>query len=70
MADVTMCTNGECPLKESCYRFRAVPSHWQSFSHFDGGDNCEYYILIIPSDSVRSLDNPWDTEDFNNNTTY
>lgn len=23
MADITMCEGGDCPLKESCYRFRA-----------------------------------------------
>ena len=70
MADVTMCTNGDCLLKESCYRFRAIPSHMQSFAHFDGGESCENYILIIPNDRLKKIDNPWDKELFNNNTNY
>jgi len=29
--DITMCNGGKCPLKETCYRFRAIPSKWQSY---------------------------------------
>ena len=70
MPDITMCTNGECSLKESCYRFRAIPSPWQSFSHFPGGESCDHYILVVPNDRIRTLENPWDTDNFNNNTNY
>jgi hypothetical protein len=70
MPDITMCTNEECPLKKSCYRFMGIPSQWQSFSHFSGGENCEAYILLVPGDRVRPYDNPWDKEKFNNNTNY
>lgn len=32
MADITMCTGENCPMKESCYRFTAVASeYWQSY---------------------------------------
>jgi hypothetical protein len=32
MPDITMCVGGSCPLKNDCYRFRALPSpHRQSF---------------------------------------
>jgi len=32
MADITMCTGENCPLKEKCYRYRARPSEkWQSY---------------------------------------
>lgn len=32
MSDITMCEGGSCPLKESCYRFRApVNEHYQSW---------------------------------------
>jgi hypothetical protein len=53
MPDITMCPGGECPLKETCYRFKANPSSWQSFFHeppykieyYSEGKNisCEYY---------------------------
>ena len=35
MPDVTLCDNYKCPLRDMCYRYRAVPNkYWQSFSHF------------------------------------
>jgi hypothetical protein len=39
-----MCKGGSCPLKETCYRFKAKPSTFQSFflkiPYMDG---CKYY---------------------------
>jgi hypothetical protein len=29
MPDISMCTNEECPLKESCYRYNATPSEFK-----------------------------------------
>lgn len=35
MADITMCQNKDCPLKETCYRFKAIPSPYrQVYSDF------------------------------------
>lgn len=32
MADITMCKDGTCPKKESCYRFTAHKDEfWQSY---------------------------------------
>ena len=32
MSDIAMCTDGECPSAEICYRFTAMPSkHMQSY---------------------------------------
>lgn len=32
MPDITMCSGGNCPNKEGCYRYTATPSHyWQSY---------------------------------------
>ena len=31
MPDITMCPGGGCPLKESCHRFTAKPSDYQSY---------------------------------------
>lgn len=36
----------ECPLKETCYRYKANPSEWQSFFvgvPYENGE-CEHYI--------------------------
>jgi len=52
MPDISMCTNNECPLKETCYRFKAMPSHWQAYSSFtpikDDKDQytCDYFMKI------------------------
>lgn len=34
MPDITMCVNKQCPLRSKCYRYRAVPSTWQSFANY------------------------------------
>lgn len=34
MVDLTMCMNKTCPLRSKCYRYRAVPSMWQSFAMY------------------------------------
>lgn len=31
MSDITMCPGNGCPLKETCYRYKAKPSQYQSF---------------------------------------
>ena len=34
MADITMCSGKDCPLKESCYRFTATPSEFRQSYFF------------------------------------
>lgn len=45
MPDISMCKNEQCPLKESCYRFKATPCEFRQtyglFNHEDG--DCKYY---------------------------
>jgi hypothetical protein len=31
MSDITMCPGTDCPYKETCYRYTAKPSDWQSY---------------------------------------
>jgi len=48
MPDIAMCQNG-CPSQETCYRFKAEPSIYQSFADFkpeQGKDKCDYYWKI------------------------
>lgn len=65
MPDITMCTGGNCPLKESCYRYRAVPNKLlQSFmdppytqmkiqSDPEFYTSCSSYIEIEPKHRLR-----------------
>lgn len=34
MSDLTMCQNGKCKLRMSCYRFLAKPSDYQWYANF------------------------------------
>ena len=44
MPDISMCQNVDCPFHESCYRFNATPSDYQSYADFAPVDGaCEYY---------------------------
>ena len=35
IADITMCTSENCEMREKCYRVRAKPSEYQSWSNFE-----------------------------------
>ena len=46
MADISKCEGTNCSLKETCYRYKAESSYWQSWASFwvyakDG--KCDYY---------------------------
>lgn len=60
MPDVSMCANITCPLRETCYRFRAKPDAWQTFADFkpDENGNCDAYWDIgqRPEDTLTPVD--------------
>lgn len=66
MPDITMCCNYDCPLKEKCYRYRAIPDeYWQSFAMFKPETysigigmitKCEHFWEVDISDKVLPLD--------------
>ena len=35
IADITMCTSENCPYRDECYRVRAKPGKYQSWSNFE-----------------------------------
>lgn len=47
--DITMCDDKECPLKETCYRFKATPSEFRQ-SYFSESprkeDKCDHFMEI------------------------
>ena len=51
MADITMYTSENCPVRDSCYRVQANPSDLQSWSDFEYTCNEDngfaYYIKTI-----------------------
>lgn len=46
--DISMCSNGFCPLKEECYRFNAKPNDFrQTYGQFEFKDgNCDHFWEI------------------------
>jgi hypothetical protein len=38
MPDISMCLNHSCSKKETCYRYKAKPDHYQSYCNFKGND--------------------------------
>jgi len=51
MPDITKCSNSECPLSNSCYRFTCKASEYnQSYDRFEpitgflNGTECDFYI--------------------------
>ncbi len=53
MTDITICTDSNCPVFETCYRAQAKrDGRWQSY--FSGGkrtdvSGCELYIPVVPN---------------------
>lgn len=43
--DISMCTDHHCPVKETCLRYTATPSMYQSYADFKAEDEkgCEYF---------------------------
>ena len=53
MCDITMCCNRDCPIRNKCYRYRAVPDDYQSFAFFKyqpisdtNDEECEYFWRV------------------------
>jgi hypothetical protein len=45
-----MCSGAECPIKDTCYRFKATPSEWRQ-SYFSNppikeDGTCDYFMEI------------------------
>jgi hypothetical protein len=51
-----MCSGFECPLKETCYRYKATRSDWQSYLSevpYDATTNsCDYHLAIWKKESM------------------
>ena len=57
MPDITMCGNVGCTQKATCYRYRAKPSNYQSYSTFNSKKGaCEHFVAIEETDEICSID--------------
>lgn len=52
MPDITLCQSHNCPMRETCYRYKAKPSEYQSYfveppyKMVEGKIECDYYMEI------------------------
>ena len=57
MSDITMCSSVNCPERNNCYRSRAKPSEFQSYSNF--GYTCNEnngFSDFLKMDSRKTLE--------------
>lgn len=66
MPDLTMCCNCDCPYRDKCYRYRAVPDEfWQSYCLFEPYERimkptmdkvleCDHFWEIVPGQRIRN----------------
>jgi len=49
MPDITMCEDKECPLRNECYRYRAIPNEFRQYYFCESprqNDDCiEFYKI-------------------------
>ena len=56
MPDITMCKNYKCPRRYECYRYRAIPFKFQSYSDYRLiNSKCSYFMPLIAGDQLREV---------------
>ena len=53
MADITMCSGQDCPMKERCYRFTAPKNSWR-----------QSYFFNPPIKEDKTCDHFWDNQEY------
>jgi len=58
MADISMCLNKSCPIKDKCYRTTAIPNEFrQAYSEFNYNketESCDYFYDDIWSGQLHA----------------
>jgi len=46
--DIAMCQNKDCPSREECYRYEAIPDQYQAYGLFlqEESGKCESFIKV------------------------
>ena len=57
MPDICKCLNKKCPKRKTCYRFTAKADEYQSYAHFNYGEDTEcYWEIITPKKYQKKMD--------------
>lgn len=69
MADITMCLNRDCRLKDDCWRHAAPPSRWQSYAKYAADTDEDKCVHFWPAKEMyhsrarHSMDKPRGTRE-------
>ena len=58
MPDISMCDNNACPVRNDCYRFRAIPNEYrQTYADFQLDRRaCDAFYPIVGLDNLRPIE--------------
>jgi hypothetical protein len=59
MPDISMCTDSKCPARVACYRYRAKPVEYQTYTDFVRvGINpcCDSFLPIWEGSTIRPIE--------------
>lgn len=59
MSDITKCDDKSCPMKNECYRYRAISSEYRQSYFMDSPrneDNCDMFMVIQIGRRVKDKD--------------
>jgi len=61
MSDISMCKGQDCPIRETCYRFKANPDPFRqayaSFKYDSVTQSCDHYWKFINYSNYTKLEN-------------
>lgn len=58
MTDIAKCKGGECPLKDTCYRYLSKAGHYQTYFNAPPyqGNRCDHYWPVTTVGDVTEQD--------------
>ena len=63
MTDISKCNNQNCKIRNTCYRYRAADSDYQSYilidKNVDSDKDCEHYWKVTSISEVERLNKRW-----------
>ena len=60
MTDIAKCNGIGCNKKDTCFRYLATDSEYQSYILISDVNNCDHYWQIQNKDALKMLQREWD----------
>lgn len=63
MVDIAMCDNDKCLVKDTCFRYRATPSQYQTYfivaKEEKDATTCSEYWEVTSEENLEKLNRYW-----------